>query len=315
VARVGIPTVVLDRATGSAVASATVTVRIRASNALASVYAAESGGSPIGGSVLTTDANGRVAGWVDRGAYKLTVSGTGIITYDEMFDATPGADGTVDPSWIASTVLPIGLVLPYAGTTAPTSWLLCDGSTVSRTTYALLFATIGTTFGVGDGSTTFGVPDLRGRASVGAGTGSGLTARTRGATMGEESHALSSGEAGVSAHGHADSFAVANAGAINTTGALSDHSHDLNNPPGNPGAAGWAVAFAATSGAHHVPYNDNYAGGSVGNTGGVLSDHAHQLPIHGHTLNGAVTNHAGAAGSAHNNMQPSIVLNQIIKAL
>jgi len=59
----------------------------------------------------------------------------------------------------------------YGGSSAPTGWLLCDGSAISRTTYAVLFAVISTSYGAGDGSTTFNVPDLRGRIPVGAGTG------------------------------------------------------------------------------------------------------------------------------------------------
>lgn len=58
---------------------------------------------------------------------------------------------------------PAGLVNPYAGTSAPTGWLMCDGSAVSRSTYSRLYAIIGTTHGSGDGSTTFNLPDYRGR--------------------------------------------------------------------------------------------------------------------------------------------------------
>lgn len=61
-----------------------------------------------------------------------------------------------------SDAVPIGQILWYAGQTAPTSFLICDGSAVSRTTYSVLFARIGTTYGAGDGSTTFNLPDLRG---------------------------------------------------------------------------------------------------------------------------------------------------------
>ena len=67
-----------------------------------------------------------------------------------------------------------GVILPYAGSTAPTGFLLCDGSAVSRTTYSALFAITGTAYGVGDGSTTFNVPDLRSSFPLGGGT-----ARTR----------------------------------------------------------------------------------------------------------------------------------------
>ena len=65
---------------------------------------------------------------------------------------------------------PAGIVAPFAGTSAPSGWLACNGAAVSRTDYATLFAAIGTTWGVGDGSTTFNVPDLRGTFLRGTGT-------------------------------------------------------------------------------------------------------------------------------------------------
>jgi microcystin-dependent protein len=85
----------------------------------------------------------------------------------------------------------------WAAASAPTGWLLCDGSAVSRTTYAGLFAILSTTYGVGDGSTTFNLPDLRGRFPVGknAGTFSAL-----GGTGGEETHTLTVPE--MPAHTH-----------------------------------------------------------------------------------------------------------------
>ncbi len=107
----------------------------------------------------------------------------------------------------AELAFPTGAMLPYAGASAPTqtiggvaAWLLCDGTAVSRTTYTALFAVVGTTYGTGDGSTTFNLPDLRGRVPLGAGTGAqnggtgtgaisggtSLTARTRGAFGGDE---------------------------------------------------------------------------------------------------------------------------------
>lgn len=69
---------------------------------------------------------------------------------------------------------PIGSIIPYGGTTAPDGFLLCQGQAVSRTTYAELFAVIGTAFGAGDGSTTFNVPDLRNRTVMGAGSNGNL---------------------------------------------------------------------------------------------------------------------------------------------
>ena len=95
-----------------------------------------------------------------------------------------------------------GIIQMYGGSTAPDGYLLCDGSEVSRSTYQSLFAAIGTTYGDGDGSTTFNLPDLRGRVAVGAGTGTAAdaTAHTLGSDGGEEKHKLTITE--MPAHGH-----------------------------------------------------------------------------------------------------------------
>lgn len=66
--------------------------------------------------------------------------------------------------------IPTGAFIPFGGGTVPSGYLLCDGSAVSRTTYAALFAIFSTTFGSGDGSTTFNLPDTRGRVIVGKGS-------------------------------------------------------------------------------------------------------------------------------------------------
>lgn len=78
----------------------------------------------------------------------------------------PKADnnGKIDTSFLKMhEIIPPGTVVAYAGTTPPNGWLLCNGAAVSRTLYANLFAVIGTTHGIGDGSTTFNLPDYRGR--------------------------------------------------------------------------------------------------------------------------------------------------------
>ena len=117
-----------------------------------------------------------------------------------------------------SSIIPAGAVMDYAGSTAPTGWLLCAGQAVSRTTYAALFAAIGTTFGTGNGSTTFNLPDLRGRVSAGkddmGGTaanrltsgGSGITGTTLGASGGTQTHTLSTAE--IPAHTHTGGIGV-----------------------------------------------------------------------------------------------------------
>lgn len=81
-------------------------------------------------------------------------------------------------------IMASGIVLPFAGAAAPGGWLLCQGQAVNRTTYAALFAAIGTAFGVGDGSTTFNVPDMRGEFPRGLDAGRGVdTGRTLGSAQ------------------------------------------------------------------------------------------------------------------------------------
>lgn len=108
--------------------------------------------------------------------------GTNVVLASPPINATTGdlaVTGTISSG--GGPIMPTGSILEYGGTTAPVGWLLCDGSAVSRTTYATLFAVIGTAYGVGDGSTTFNVPDRRGRVSIGA-NGTYLRGSTGGAT-------------------------------------------------------------------------------------------------------------------------------------
>ncbi|MFH1717508.1 MAG: tail fiber protein [Planctomycetota bacterium] len=102
-----------------------------------------------------------------------------------------------------SAFVPPGVFLPYGGASAPTGWLLCNGAAVSRTTYADLFSAIGVGYGIGDSSTTFNLPDMRGRVPVGLDAANAhlAAADTLGETGGEESHALTLAENGAHTHG------------------------------------------------------------------------------------------------------------------
>ncbi|RZU66745.1 microcystin-dependent protein [Microterricola gilva] len=95
--------------------------------------------------------------------------------------------------------VPTGVVQEFAGTAAPAGWLLCQGQAVSRTTYAALFAAIGTAHGAGNGSSTFNVPDRRGRVGVGLDTAQ-TEFNTLGKTGGSKSHALTPAEGPVHSH-------------------------------------------------------------------------------------------------------------------
>jgi microcystin-dependent protein len=93
-------------------------------------------------------------------------------TTTARYEWNSGTDAA--PNWKPMTAVPnavpAGAVMPFAGTAAPTGYLFCDGSAVLRSTYAILFTAIGTTWGVGDGTTTFNLPDYRGRMLTGVGT-------------------------------------------------------------------------------------------------------------------------------------------------
>lgn len=94
---------------------------------------------------------------------------------------------------VSGDTLPIGTVLPYTNETAPENWLVCDGSELDRTEYNHLFAIIGTTFGEGDGSTTFNLPNLKGRTIVGL-DAEDTDFNAIGKTLGEKTHTLTVAE-------------------------------------------------------------------------------------------------------------------------
>lgn len=149
----------------------------------------------------------------------------------------------------------IGDTIWSSRSAAPAQWLACDGAAVSRTTYAALFAAIGTAYGIGDGSTTFNLPDARGRSPVGAGQGPSLTNRARGDTGGAESHTLT--EAQMPLHGHAVRTSVASSGSsdasTSTTGGFPMRLASVSNQ----------AAFTGTP--------TNTAGQQIGGTGGGQS--------------------------------------------
>jgi microcystin-dependent protein len=167
--------------------------------------------------------------------------------------STKIANGAVTQEKLNSsvTLVPTGAVMPFAMNTAPSGWLAANGSAVSRTTYAALFAAIGTTYGAGDGSTTFTLPDLRGYFVRGSGTNSdGVAAGTFGAKQedGVISH-THSGTTGNDSPDHTHSYSVdnqrvngfGNSGEIsdgltttNTGGASDRHKHTFTSSSQSP---------------------------------------------------------------------------------
>lgn len=195
-------------------------------------------------------------------ASELNISGNGSSGQVVQSDG----DGSFSYASLGTSFLS-GMVMPYAGSSAPTGFLLCGGQAVSRTTYSDLFAVVGTTYGVGDGSSTFNLPDLQGRVVAGKDDMSGSSANrltdqtgglngdTLGDTGGSETHILT--EAQLPAHSH---------GSVVTN-------------------------VSAT-----FKINTGDGGASVVQT-----------------INQTKSATSTGSGSAHNNVQPTIILNYIIK--
>lgn len=113
-----------------------------------------------------------------------------------------------------SSAVPVGTIIAYGGTSTPSGgWLPCDGSAVSRATYSALFTAISTTWGAGDGSTTFNVPDFRRRTAVGSGgTGTGVLGNATGNTGGAETVTLSITEMPAHTHANQQGFSASSSG-------------------------------------------------------------------------------------------------------
>ena len=271
----------------------------------------------------------------------------------EALQAKVGTNGSTDASSldykVAQLSTPSGVMQMFAGASAPTGWLLCDGTAVSRSTYSALFAVIGTTFGAGDGSTKFNLPDLRGRMPIGAGTGAGLTARTLGGQVGAESKTIASSNlpththsidhdhgsvtssSAGSAHTHTttiDPPATASGGiSANHTHFEGTHTHDYR---ASTDAAGGTARSRLTGGGGIVSGSGGILSADLGDTGTVSSDHAHTTDIaafnatsgngsadHSHSVD--LPNFTGSSGdggfanTAMDVMNPALVVNFIIK--
>lgn len=237
------------------------------------------------------------------GAFKITHNATSLICPGAQDIVTAAGDTFIilaDASSNARIVqyqraanppptIPIGVSFDYWGSTAPAFYLFVYGQNVSRTTYAALFAVLSTSYGSGDGATTFGLPDLRGRAILGKDDMGGSSANrltnqtggidgdTLGATGGTETHALTAAQG--PAHTH-----------TGTTDSDGAHTH--------------TTTLRHTAGAGGSSFNSYHTDAINGSNAPITSSDG----AHTHTF----TTASAGSGDAHNNVQPSIVANKIL---
>lgn len=138
-----------------------------------------------------------------------------IITINYDFNLNPSSNADTVDGMHGSEVAPVGSITMFGGSSAPSGWLICDGSSLLRASYAALFTVIGVVYGSADG-THFTLPDLRGRVGLGVGdsTATGHTAHTLGQVGGEETHTMTTGE--LVAHTHTTKGKNTTAGAATT---------------------------------------------------------------------------------------------------
>lgn len=227
-----------------------------------------------------------------------------------------GTDGSVMVSdsnemlgvkWVQSNEsyypTPTGSVIPFAGNFAPGGFLLCDGSEVSRSTYSRLFAVIGTTYGSGNNSTTFNLPNLAGKVVVGYDLGQSEF-NALGESGGAKTHTLTTTELPTHTHSHT----MSSDGGHSHTGSISEqgnHRHTQQDFVLNFDGFGLGTyrAFRTRVDITQSSVFTEFAG-----------THNHDLTIsEGGTHSHSVTIGSTGDSTAHNNLQPYITLNYIIK--
>jgi microcystin-dependent protein len=187
-----------------------------------------------------------------------------------------------DNATAALALINIGDIKTTARSTAPANWLLCRGQAISRTTYSALFTAIGTTYGIGDGSTTFNIPDIGGRVVVGT---EATATRLTGGVSGVDGATLGASGGNQNMHQHTHTATVTDAG----------HTHSMKVPQGGSFYTGWAV-------------NSGWSNATIGDKQASSTYHVESATT------GITVSNANAGTGSSQNVQPTIVLNYLIYA-
>lgn len=228
-------------------------------------------------------------------------------TINRTWDVAHHPDGSQRVP-IGQNFVPTGAILAWTTSVAPDGYALCDGSAVSRVTYKALFDIIGVTYGAGDGTLTFNLPDLRGRFPLGkatSGTGSALAG-----TGGSIDHTHSGGTTGATAPGTDTQGSHSHGGA---TGSESSHTHRMSEHKHAISSVAQAVSGTdVTVRAQQTQFDIFDSGSGTEVSTGAGTSHSHSISSdggHSHTVN----SHTHAGGTTGTGNPPFIALNYIIK--
>jgi len=267
--------------------------------------------------------------------YNMDADISNISSFPLAIGAATANNHAVTLGQISNYLTPAGTIIDYAGTVLPQGYLLCDGSAVSRTTYAYLFSVVGTIWGAGDGSTTFNLPNLTRRVTVGSG-GTALSgpSNTVGSYGGEELHTLLLQELPVHSH------VVNDNGHVHTI-IDNGHNHPLNDPShyhtysdgghyhgsvydgrtpsgidyiGSGSEIGGTGAFSLGNPSYWTyPTTTNNSNISINYSRTNITLSAAQTGVYMQSASTGISLQNTGAGSSHNIMQPSAVVLKCIK--
>lgn len=304
------------------------------------------GGSVASASSVTLTPTGSIAATTVQAAVAELDSEKAAAVHTHAISDVTNLQSSLDAKAASGAAVPIGGVIDYFGAVEPSGWFFPNGQAISRSAYPTLFAALGTTFGAGDGSTTFNLPDMRGRVGVMRDVSAGVLAGTDALGTVEGAQTVTLTGANLPSHDHG--------GSITSGGGKADFNADVSSA-GETADFNADVVTSDNTHQHSFTFSsltNTTIGGTSTRVGGITqtgnanqvftTSHTHSHTITKETLDAAQADHAhtitaasldaaqadhthavtvpavygnGSGGTdAHQNMQPSMRVNKLIRA-